>query len=314
MQRRDFLKGTAAAAIGTFLPPISVPLGAQTHPAWRIAVHGSAGGKIQTALAATLGDRLRVEFMPSGPDALARLMDGAVEAALVPTSLLARLSPALGLFGGMPFGPGPAALACWLSTSQGRRMWNRAHAGGHLVGLPIALEPAGCLLNGPGGAYPRSLRDLRGRTVASAGPVAELWQALGAVPVPPDDPAELADPVSPGMSPPGTGPRRGFGPRTHLLELAFRPETMAALPPDPRHLLASLLPLHIGQPVPMKVLPAEIQVAAGEAAAQIRASLAHSSDPLIRTLSGELSRLREPAEDLAGSWPWTAGTDAEILV
>lgn len=197
---------------------------------------------------------------------------------------------ALGLLGGLPFGPGPEAVRDWLLTVEGQALWQAAFAAAGLEARPVVLEPA------PGPALPPGPPDLpalTGRSVAAPWPLRSLWQRLGAAPAGPDTAADIVDPG------PAAGLWRGFGPRCRIVAevrpLGLGP-TLVSSGWSP--------PVTAGGGPAARPLPAEVLVAAGAAWSALRAELLDHPDPLHRRLAAALLALPRPAEDLSPLWPW----------
>ncbi|ACI98769.1 tat (twin-arginine translocation) pathway signalsequence domain-containing protein [Rhodospirillum centenum] len=206
---------------------------------------------------------------------------------------------ALGLLGGLPFGPEPEAVQAWLRTAEGRDLWRDAFGAAGLEARPVALEPA------PGPTMPPGWPDLpalSGCRVTAPWPLRTLWQRLGAAPAGPEAAADIVDPG------PAPGPWRGFGPRCRIVAevrpLGSGPALVSSGSPPP---------VTDGRGATSQPLPAEVLVAAGGAWSALRADLLNHPDPLHRRLAAALLTLPRPTEDLSALWPWeTAATRASV--
>lgn len=296
MRRRDFMTlagGVAGAAVAPALAaPALIPARRLT-----IALPPDAGLEaVAAALRRAAGD------IPLHPIWLAEpagaVRDGAADLALLPLAALEPDCPGAGVIAGLPFGPGPEALAGWVGTEPGRRLWDAALAPAGLAAIPVAMLPAGRVLT-PAGLD--GLDAVAGVGVAAPGPTSLLWRRLGAAE---GDVAGGAPAILDGRAE-GV---RGFGPRTRPVALLLGSGVPGGVRRSLEHAALSLLAARWDPPGPTGALPTELMVAAGNALPRLRREMVDRTDPVTRAILADLLPLCGVADAvLTDAWPWNGG-------
>jgi TRAP-type mannitol/chloroaromatic compound transport system substrate-binding protein len=155
---------------------------------------GSLGRRFDTRLSETSRGQMEVRFFQPGAlvpaaDLLDSIAAGAVDAGFVAPGLLAPKTPALQLFGGIPFGPGAEELLAWINFGGGRELLADIAGRQGVHAIVCGLLPAAAA-----GWFREEIEtaaDLRGLRMRAVGLGATALARLG-VEVKPIDPTQIA--------------------------------------------------------------------------------------------------------------------------
>jgi TRAP-type mannitol/chloroaromatic compound transport system substrate-binding protein len=121
------------------------------------------------------------------PDMLDAIVAGTLEAAFTWSGYAASKAPVFGVFGTVPFGPGPEDMTSWLIEGDGGRIHRDAYEKLGVTGIPCGVQ------GGKGGGWYRgdmnTVEDFKGKRLRFGRFAAEVVARLGAtvVPVPPGE-------------------------------------------------------------------------------------------------------------------------------
>lgn len=146
-------------------------------------VAGPLARRIENRLWEVSNGQFELRFYPPGSlmadeDLLGAVVSGTADAAFAPADLDVSTAPAMQLFAGFPFGPGPVEYLAWLEVGGGRALLDEINHARKLHGIPCGLLPPSTF-----GWFQRDLQgiqDLRGMRIDASGVQAELLQGMGA--------------------------------------------------------------------------------------------------------------------------------------
>ena len=292
MRRREFMTFAGGLAGAAVAPALAAPA---LIPARRFTIALPPDSGLEAVAAAFRRAAGDIPLHPVWLDQPAgAVREGAVDLALLPLAALEPDCPGAGIIAGLPFGPGPEALAGWVGTQSGRRLWDAALAPAGLAVIPVAMLPAGRVL-APAGLD--GLEAVAGVAVAAPGPTAWLWHRLGALE---SGAPAILDGWAEGV--------RGFGPRTCPVALLVGRGVPGGVRRSLERAARSLPVARRERPEAGRALSAELMVAAGNALPRLRREMVDRADPVTRAILADLLPLCG-VEDavLADAWPWTGG-------
>ena len=166
----------------------------ETNIRWKMASAFPGDMPVAGNLARTFADRLKItsngevdiEFHEPGAlvptlDLLDAVASGAVESGFASPIMWGNKSPALELFGAVPFGPDTKEFLAWWHTGGGKKFYNNLYHQMNVHGILCGTTGiAG------GGWFARQISqatDLKGMKVAASGLAATIYRTIGAKPI-----------------------------------------------------------------------------------------------------------------------------------
>ena len=186
INRRNLLAGGALAGAASLARPAL----AQETTRWRMVTSwpknlpgpGVSAERLATRIGALSGGRLTVEVSGAGEivpafEVFDAVSQGVAQMAHTASFFWSGKAPAAVFFTTVPFGLTPPEHVAWIEQGGGQALWDKLYA-------PFGIKPymagnSGFQMGGWFKAPVKSLADLKGRTIRSAGLGAEIFRQLG---------------------------------------------------------------------------------------------------------------------------------------